>query len=211
MPILTPVSLDSTFFFIGRRPSEFYPSGIRERREIREAQIERMTALRAPVLDTNGVPISNASPVADSEYYHTDNEMVSLEVDGEGHGYDNGNGDANDSSFGDGNSSFDPSKKMRLRAPSSTSIRGWWRWAYTTLRVPDTMVFRLYGIDVWSYLQFMKFCIAVFFVLSIGTLNLSLNFSLKRQKSIFVFSELFYFCSSQSFLLLVVHRINTSN
>lgn len=35
------------------------------------------------------------------------------------------------------------------------------------MRIPDSIVFRIYGIDVWSYLQFLKFCIAVFFVLTI--------------------------------------------
>lgn len=58
-------------------------------------------------------------------------------------------------------------RPMRLRAPGASSIKGIWRWLWTTLRVPDSMVFRIYGIDVWSYLQFLKFCVAVFFVLSI--------------------------------------------
>lgn len=128
-----------------------------------------MKALRAPVLDEHGVPISHGSPTDDSQLYHTDNDMVSLEVDGEGNGEGNQNGEFNGDSARQG--AYGPNgvpKRMTLRAPTSTSIRGWWRWAWTTMRVPDSTVFRIYGIDVWSYLQFMKFCIATFFVLSIG-------------------------------------------
>lgn len=150
-----------------------------------------MTALRAPVLDANGVPISNASSVADSQYYHTDNEMVSLEVDADGNEIENENGESNgDFSEHRGNIRFDPSKKMRLRAPPASSIRGWWRWAWTTLRVPDSTVFRIYGIDVWSYLQFMKFCIAVFFVLSIGAYYDQFEVPILTLKSRFTISVL---------------------
>jgi hypothetical protein len=59
------------------------------------------------------------------------------------------------------------SRPRLRRAPPVSSIRGWWRWLWTTLRIPDSMIFRIYGIDVWSYLQFLKFCIAVFFILTI--------------------------------------------
>jgi hypothetical protein len=53
------------------------------------------------------------------------------------------------------------------RAPGPASIRGWWRWFWTTMRIPDSTIFRIYGIDTWSYLQFLKFCIVVFFILTI--------------------------------------------
>lgn len=157
-----------------------------------------MKALRAPVLDEHGVPIAQGSRVEDSQLYHMDNDMVSLEVDGEENGEANGNGDINGGSAHEGGSTAHGAhKRMTLRAPSSSSIRGWWRWAWTTLRVPDSMVFRLYGIDVWSYLQFMKFCIAVFFVLSIGT-SFSLLVAARESKySIQSFTSL----GSPSFML----------
>ena len=159
------------------------------------------------MLDEHGVPISHGSRTEDSQLYHTDDEMISLEVDDEENTERNGNSDINGGSTHDG-AAKGPHKRMTLRAPSSTSIRGWWRWAWTTLRVPDSMVFRLYGIDVWSYLQFMKFCIAVFFVLSIGTLQ---TLDTTAGDSNYFFSSLQSHNSPSNMLTFQSHCIFTHN
>jgi hypothetical protein len=143
----------------GRKPSEFYPAGIRERREIRERQIERMKAMRVPRPETLSV---NDDGVVVELNDGGDEQDREGDVEGD---WNLGEGEPDSSQWGVGGSQW-AQPKLR-RAPPASSIRGVWRWLWTTMRIPDSMIFRIYGIDVWAYLQFLKFCIAVFFILSI--------------------------------------------
>lgn len=84
-------------------PSEFYPSGIRERRDIRERQIQRMQATRLPRPETLG-PVSISSDMTDSPAAGNDQEMVRLE-EGVNDSAFSSSGKPQDSSYGPGQTS----------------------------------------------------------------------------------------------------------